>query len=774
MEEPHVIIGIVIVLVLGIGSQWLAWRIKIPSILLLLIAGFVAGPVTGFLPQESLQGDWLFAFVSLAIGVILFEGGLSLRVSDLQEIGRSVVGLITLGVLVTWVLVAFAAYYVIGFGLGLSIQIGAILTVTGPTVVIPLLRHVRPSGKVGTIARWEGITIDPVGAILAVLVLEAELLLYGVAIEGLGMAILEALLGLFKVIFIGIGLSITGAGVVVVMLRRRLVPDYLLNSVALMLVIIVFELSNILQEESGLLTTTLMGIILANQRLVSVRRITEFKEDLQVLLIGSLFILLSARLDISALEYITMPAWIFLALVILIIRPLAVFISLRKSSLTTKEKAFLSWLAPRGIVAAAVASLFSFRLAEIFPDEIGGLVPIVFLVIVGTVAVYGLTLLPFARYLGLATPSAQGVLILGIHRWGLDIAMTLKELGFKVLAIDSNTRNIEVARNRGLDAERANALSEHVVDELDLGGIGKFIAWTPNDEVNTLAAIHFSEVFESADVYQLVSRADQTNKSKTDLPLHLRGMPLFDQRADFSSMSLRYSRGGKVKAIKITEEMPYEQLLESFNGNALPLFVARGSQLNVLTVSEVTQVEVDDTVILVTPAQEGNLTLMNDEEVFKHIVMEAPILDFSEVLTFQQIVKRASETLSQDLPLSAEKLATGFLEGTRYGASLLTNSVALPHITVPNIEQTKLLLVRCRKGTSLGSEDIHYEGTEISKDLAGSVSALFFLVSPEEKPRLHLRVLSQIVKTIDQDNFIAEWEDAGNVDDLRKVLLPSG
>ena len=610
------------------------------------------------------------------------------------------------------------------------------------------------------------------GAILAVLVLEAILLLTGVADESIGAALFEALLGLFKVIFIGIGLSITGAAVIVVMLRRRLVPDYLLNSVALMLVVGVFELSNVLQEESGLLTTTLMGIILANQKMVSVRRITEFKEDLQVLLIGTLFILLSARLEITALEYITLPAWIFLALVILVIRPIAVFVSLRTSALTNKEKTFLSWLAPRGIVAAAVASLFAFRLEDVYPQEIGGLVPIVFLVIVGTVAVYGLTLLPIARYLGLATPAAQGVLMLGVHRWGLDIAVALKELGFKVLVIDSNTRNVALAKKRGLEAEQANALSEHVVDELDLGGIGRFIAWTPNDEVNSLAALHFLEVFESTEVYQLISRADQSINAKNELPLHLRGMPLFSGLADFSNLSLNYSKGGRVEIVKIVEGMTYEHVLQRFNGDATPLFNIRGAQLNVLTVNEVVQLEVGDKLMLFAPPEASDFSAMKDEEVFRHIVMEAPILDVTEQIGFKDIVHKASGALAQHLPLSSEQLATGFLEGTRYGASLLTNSVALPHITVPNIERTRLLLVRCREGIALDSQDIHYEGTAINEELVSGVSALFFLVSPEEKPRLHLRILSQIVKTIDHEKFVSSWAEAKNTVDLRNVLLP--
>ncbi len=773
MEEPHAIIGIVIVLVLGIGSQWLAWRIKIPSILLLLLAGFFAGPVTGMISQEALQGDWLFAFVSLSIGIILFEGGLSLRVSDLRKIGGSVVKLITLGVVITWILVGLAAYYVLGFNIGLSIQVGAILTVTGPTVVVPLLRHVRPSGKVATVARWEGITVDPIGAILAVLVFEAIILLSGAAGETLDVALVDAVLGMFNELVVGIGLSMAGAGVVIIMLRRRLVPDYLLNSVALMLVVSVFELSNLLQEESGLLTTTLMGIILANQKIVNVRRITEFKEDLQVLLIGSLFILLSARLDISALEYIKLPAWIFLAIVILIVRPIAVFISLRKSALTVKEKTFLSWLAPRGIVAAAVASLFSFRLVDVYPEEVNALVPIVFLVIVGTVAVYGLTLLPLARYLKLATPSAQGVLVLGVHRWGLDVAAALKDLGFRVLVIDSNFRNVEMARHRELEAEQANALSEHVVDELDLGGIGRFIAWTPNDEVNSLAALHFIEVFESTEVYQLASRIDQADTSINELPLHLRGVPLFDQTADYASISAKYTKGGKVETFELENDMSYRELMEKYNDEALLLFIARGSQLNVVTINEVAQPEAGDTVVMFTPAQEPDLDEMNDEEVFSHIVMEAPILDIKETLKFKDIVMRASTELSHHLPLSSEQLATGFLEGMRYGASLLTKTVALPHITVPNIEKTRLLLVRCTEGIALDSTDIHYEGSAIDEELACGVSALFFLVSPEEKPRLHLRVLSQIVKTIDKDEFVKAWANAENVTELRQVILPA-
>ncbi len=764
---------------LGIGAQWLAWRIKIPSILLLLLVGFVAGPVTGFLSPESLSGEWLYAFVSLAIGVILFEGGLSLRVSDLQEIGRSVVSLITVGVLITWLLCALAAYYILDFTPEMALQLGAILTVTGPTVVIPLLRHVRPSGKVATIARWEGITIDPVGAILAVLVLEGILLSYGAAHESLADTFFEALLGLFKVFFVSIGLSITGAAIAVVVLRRWLVPDYLLNSVALMLVIGFFELSNVLQAESGLLTVTLMGIMLANQKLVSVRRISEFKEDLQVLLIACLFILLSARIEPGALSFITARAWIFLLVVIVLIRPIAVWASLRGTVLDWKERAFLAWLAPRGIVAAAVASLFSFRLEEVLGiDVVAPLVPITFLVIVGTVAVYGLTLSPWARYLGLASPSPQGVLILGGHGWAMEIAKLLQKLEFKVLVIDSNPGNVEIARRAGLEAEQANALSETVVDELDLGGIGRLLALTRNDEVNSLAALHFREVFETNGVYQLQSRSGQKRHLVSELPMHLRGRPLFSENTDYASLTLRYEKGGKIKAITLKPDLTYDHVVEEYEQDVIPLLWIRGHQLTILTELENFQPEIGDTVIVFTPPTAGEDDLFDYKDIFDRAVERSLVLDLEEASSFKEIVKQAAAMLSQRLPVSADHLARGFLEGARYGASPLTRSIALPHLRLPDIKIAELLLVRCQDGVSIHFEDLHFDRKKKNapegNSRANLVTTFIFLVSPENRPRLHLRFLSEIVKRIDADDFVTAWNKASSDDELRNALRTGG
>ncbi len=584
--HESLLLGVATVFVLGLGAQWLAWRFRLPSILLLLVFGFVAGPVTGILHPEQLAGDWVFTFVAVSVGIILFEGGLSLRLDELREVKKAVRNLITIGVAITGVLAGLGAYYLLGFNAPLAVIIGAILTVTGPTVVLPLLRHVRPSGRVGTVAKWEGITIDPIGAILAVLVLETVILLHEAPAdggEGLGGALGHLFEGLMMEAVVGVGAAALGTLALVLLLRRRLVPDFLQNPLTLAIVVAIFAVSNLLKEESGLLATTLMGIGLANQKYFSVRRLIEFKEDLRVLLISLLFIVLSARLDASALDYVTWRSLLFVAVLMLVVRPVAVWVSLAGTALTKQEKGFLAWLAPRGIVAAAVASLFSFRLEPFFPEQTDGLVPIIFLVIVGTVAVYGLTIMPVARWLGLATPNPQGVLFVGAHRWARQIGKALHDEGFAVLMVDSNPKNVRDARRLGVTARRANVLAEGVTDELELGGIGRLVALTPNEEVNSLAALHFGEIFETNDLYQLTARSAEGATNLGELPQYLRGLPLFGPAVTFVDLDERFQQGAEVRVLPITDRDTFGHLIEQYEDVVTPLFLVRGHGLYVFS-----------------------------------------------------------------------------------------------------------------------------------------------------------------------------------------------
>ncbi len=589
-----ILLDITTVVVLGIGAQWLAWRLRLPSILLLLLGGFLAGPVLGILDPQALQGDWVFAFVSISIGIILFEGGLSLRLSELQAVGSAVRNLITIGVLLTWGLAAVTAHYLLGFNIALSVLTGAILTVTGPTVVVPLLRHVRPKGRVSTVAKWEGITIDPVGAILAVLVLETLLLLNEPAAAehvhtGFAAAAEEVVRGLLLEVVVALGVGVAGFFALVSILSRRLVPDFLRNPVTLMIVVAAFVVSNELQPESGLLTTTLMGIALANQPYASVQRIIEFKENLQVLLIGSLFIVLSARLEMSALQYIDLNALIFLAILIIVVRPASVFLSTLGTKLRWEEKIFMSWLAPRGIVAAAVASLFAFQLRNVYPQQIDALVPIVFLVIVGTVAVYGLTAAPLARWLDLAEPNPKGILFVGAGAWVRRVGQFVQDLGYRVLLVDSNPEHIRKAEQEGLPAHRGNALSESLLDEIDLSGIGRLLITIPNDEVGSLTALHFSEVFDTTDIYQLASQPDSRHGGKGKMPKHLRGRPLFGENTSYRSLRAHVQRGDEVKILQPADDFSdveedreaysYDELSELYEDfTVIPLFILKGEE----------------------------------------------------------------------------------------------------------------------------------------------------------------------------------------------------
>ena len=612
-----ILLDITLVVLLGIGAQWLAWRFQLPSILLLLVVGFMAGPVLGILPPTSLQGDWLFAFVSLSIGIILFEGGLSLRLSELRAVGGAVLNLITLGVLITWGLGAAAAHYILGFNVSLAALIGAILTVTGPTVIVPLLRHVRPKGRVSTIAKWEGITIDPIGAILAVLTLETLLLLNDPREAGASAshAASKVAQGLGLEIFVALGVSVAATLLLVLILRRRMVPDFLRNPVTLMVVVVAFAVSNTLQHESGLLTTTLMGIALANQPYVSVQRIIEFKENLQVLLIGSLFVLLSARLELTALNYIDINVLVFLGILVVLVRPLAVLISTIGTKLEWEEKAFLSWMAPRGIVAAAVASLFAYQLRPVYPEAVDGIVPVVFAIIVGTVAIYGLTAAPLAQWLDLAEPNPDGILFVGADRWVRTVAQHVQELGVRVTLIDNNLENVQQARNEGLTAHQANALSESVLDEVDLSGIGRLLITIPNDEVASLTALHFSDVFDSTDIYQLAAQPDSRHGNDDIMPKHLRGRPLFGEATSFLSLKAHVERGDAVKILKLADDFSDEEQQEYYTYDDLstqydeytviPLFILHGEEGGLGIVSETDQFHLrpeDRLVALVGPA----------------------------------------------------------------------------------------------------------------------------------------------------------------------------
>lgn len=570
--SEEILLQLASIVILGIAAQWLAWKLRFPSILFLLVFGFIAGPITGFLHPDKLLGDLLLPIVSISVALILFEGGLTLRLKELREVGTVVIILIFIGAIITWFIAAASAHYILHLDLRLSILLGAILVVTGPTVIGPLLRHVRPLKRVGTILKWEGIMIDPVGAILAVLVFET--ILAGEISEASSVIIL----GITKTLIIGGILGFGMAKLLILLLRKFLIPDILQESVALVLVITAFVLSNLLQPESGLLTVTLMGLFIDNQKYVSIKHIVEFKENLRVIIISSIFILLAARLELNDFQNFDLTTFAFIGVLIFIARPVSVFISTIGSKLNWRERTFISWMAPRGIVAAAVSAVFALKLSESAIPGTEMLVPVTFLVIVVTVTVYGLTASPIAKLLKVAQSKPQGVLFVGAHQWARALAKILKGNNINVMMVDTNRANIASARLEGITAFLGSILSEHITDELDLDGIGRLIALTSNDEANSLAALHMAEEFERGEMYQLPPLSKRTGKELEYSAKHLRARFLFGEGINYHYLSSLFQNGWELKSTKLSVEFNFADMRKHYNEKIIPLFLIKANR----------------------------------------------------------------------------------------------------------------------------------------------------------------------------------------------------
>ncbi|MBP7960464.1 MAG: cation:proton antiporter [Caldilineaceae bacterium] len=568
------------VLALGIFCQWAAWRLKLPAILPLLAAGFTVGPLLGWLHPQEILGDFFFPMVSLLVAIILFEGALTLEWGDVRHVASTVRNLMTVGAAVTLVGGAAAAHFILGLGWEIAILFGALIVVTGPTVIAPLLRNVRPTAKIASILRWEGILIDPLGALLAVLIFDF------IVSEGApGELRASALVGFLTIVAVGTGMGLLGGLVVAQMIKRYWVPDYLRDVVVLALVTLVFAASDAMQTESGLLAVTVMGIFLANSNLHQLREVWYFKEKLSVIFISVLFIILAANIGLDQLALLDWRSLVLLVVVLFVLRPVGIQLSALGSDLTRNERTFLSWIAPRGIVAAAVSSLFAFRLKEIGFPGAEVLEPLVFMVIVGTVVLQGLTAKPFARFLGVAEAEPQGFLIVSANRFAILLAEALTKAGFVVRMVDLNRRNVRLACMAGLEAHEGNILSEFVESELDMSGIGRMFALTSNDEANSLACLQLREEFGSPEVYQLPPKQADAGETQAQRPGTL-GRLLFSQEATHDLILDMVEKGAVVKRTSITPQFTYSEFIQQSQGRFVPLLAYLDKNVIVATTDQ--------------------------------------------------------------------------------------------------------------------------------------------------------------------------------------------
>lgn len=569
--NEHDVITLASIGMTAMFCQWAAWRLRLPAILFLLIAGLIAGPLLGVLNPDALFGKLLFPFISLSVATILFEGSMTLQFREVRGLGRVVTRLVSTGMVISWLVTTAATHWIMGFPWEMAFLFGAITVVTGPTVIAPLLRTVRPVPTIASVLRWEGIIIDPIGALLAVLAYEFVISLQGSissahAIYVFGVTVLTGVLAGFA------------AGIIVSeIVRRNWLAEYLINVTVLALMFGAFAISNEIQHESGLLCVTIMGMWMANRDGVPVEEIQEFKETLSLMLLSVLFIVLAARMDFHRLTSMGWKPAALLAVMLLLSRPLKVAFSTWGSALNWRERAMIAWIAPRGIVAAAVSALFALKLEALNIPYADQLLPLTFVVIIATVILQSVTARPAAVALGVVEPDATGFLIVGANPVARAIGNALQNAGIPTRLCDSDWGNIAKARMEGLPTYYGSPISEHAQRNLDVTGIGRLLALSATDHFNELVASRFRDRFGRHKIYALLSTNEADQGSKHHTAQTYRGYKLFGNDIDYWQLARLISQGCTIRATKLTESFDFKQHLDSCKGELIPLFALDAS-----------------------------------------------------------------------------------------------------------------------------------------------------------------------------------------------------
>ncbi|MDE1323630.1 cation:proton antiporter [Vibrio aestuarianus] len=564
MHEEFIALAIAAIGVLGLACQWLAWRLRLPAILFLLIAGLVVGPLTGWLQPQALLGELLFPLISLAVAVILFEGSLTLNFKEIRGVNHTVWSIVSLGALVSWGVTSAVAHFLLGFDWSLALLFGSLTVVTGPTVIVPLLRTVRPNVRLSNILRWEGILIDPLGALFVVMVYEFIV----------SSSEVHSLYVFALILAVGLAIGAAAGQAVAVVLRRGMLPEYLQPFAVLAVVLGVFSASNAIESESGLLTVTVMGMWLANAKNVNIQHILHFKENLTILLITGLFILLAARIELADFQALGWSALLLFVLMQLVSRPLSIFIATARSSLSLKEKTFLAWVAPRGIVAASISSLFAIKLTSAGVEGATLLVPLTFMVIIGTVILQSATARPIAIALQVAEPAPRGFLVIGANDVARELGKAFAKYDCRVVLTDSNWDYISQARMAGLANYYGNPISSHADEYLDLIGIGHVVALTPDKHFNIMACMHFLSDFGEKRVFCLNDHLNSSSSDKHKVAQEYHGLSLFNGEVSYKKLASLINQGAEVKHTKLSGNFTYQDYLQRHKESfVLPLFV---------------------------------------------------------------------------------------------------------------------------------------------------------------------------------------------------------
>ena len=568
--------------ILGILAQWVAWKTKTPAILPLILIGLFVGPVSTLLSEDGTKwlepiwngeegvfpGESLFYFVSLAIAVILFEGGLTLRRGEVGNIGPVIVKLISVGVVVTFFGAGLAVHFIYGFSWQISFLFSSLIIVTGPTVIAPILRNIPLKTHVSSILKWEGILIDPIGALIAVLMYEF------IRVEGGQDFTMTALTEFGKIILFGFTFGFTFAHILALLIKRHVIPHYLLNVFTLATVLGVFVLADTFAHESGLLAVVVMGMVMGNKDLPNIKELLYFKESLSVLLISILFILLAANIEIEELMLIfNWKAAMLFGVVMLVVRPLGVILSSLGSNLKANEIAFISWVGPRGIVAAGIASLFGLKLAREGVPGAEYITPLVFMIVLLSVLLNATTARIFARLVGVFVKDAEGILIIGASSVSRLVGKYLQDNKRHVVLMDNNGDNVMKAKDLGLDAIAGSVYADDLLNNIELNDVGYLMAMTGNSDINKTAINKFTSQYGEKGSFRLIS-SDEMNDPETN-PAE----GLFSHTDDYIKLTEVARRYPTIHEVVLNSRRHYEGLIEisKTDPEIIPLFVKKDS-----------------------------------------------------------------------------------------------------------------------------------------------------------------------------------------------------
>ncbi|MBM7648282.1 NhaP-type Na+/H+ or K+/H+ antiporter [Bacillus ectoiniformans] len=580
---------------IGVVSQWIAWRFRMPAIVVMSLAGLAIGPMFGLVNPKEVFGDLFKPFIAMAVAIILFEGSLNLDFREIRGIGRPITRIVTLGAFIAWILGSLGAHYVAGLSWAVAFVIGGLFIVTGPTVILPLLRQAKLKPRTAAILKWEGIVVDPFGALLAVFAFEFIQFLTG-QVNVTTLLLFLAASTFAVVLGWALGKSIG------IMLERGHIPEYLKSPIVLVAVIACFAISDEVMHETGLLAVTAMGMVMANMHISSINDMRHFKENISILLISTIFVMLTASLSVDTLKQIMdIQIILFVLLMLFVVRPLSIWVSTIGTDLTNKEKALVGWIAPRGIVALTVSSYFASSLLEAGYEDAKILTSLTFALVFATVCAHGFSIGWLAQKLGLAVDDKPGVLLVGSSNFSVRLAKTLDDLNIPVLIADASWQKLHAARTAGVPTYFGEVLSEQTEYHLDMNPYEHLIAATDDDAYNALVCNTFIPEIGRNNLYQLNNYVDGQQKSN-DFGHTIGGRSLFTKNTTWLDLNTKVNNHYVFRKTELTEQYTYKQYLSERDDSAILLFILKSTgKLEFYTKKNEVKGETGDVVVSLSP-----------------------------------------------------------------------------------------------------------------------------------------------------------------------------